>query len=154
MKTIKAFLARDLDGSLCIYFNGKLRKYVDTWIIDLTKSNGRVNCAYLDKDLFPEVKWEDEEPTEVEIKIVGSPQKQAQAKFDPKTLKPFDKVLVRNDNDTWQVEFFSHICQHEPKGWCQCSGDSYYFCIPYNDETKHLIGTNQDAPQHYRYWED
>lgn len=74
-------------------------------------------------------------------------------RFDPKALKPFDKVLVRNDNDTWQVEFFSHICQHEPKGWCQCSGDSYYFCIPYNDETKHLIGTTQDAPQHYRYWE-
>lgn len=73
-------------------------------------------------------------------------------KFDPKTLKPFDKVLVRNDNDTWQVEFFSHICQHEPKGWCQCHGDIYYICIPYNDETKNLIGTTKEAPQYYRYW--
>ena len=78
MKTIKAFLARDLDGSLCIYFNGKLHKHVDTWIIDLTKSNGRVNCAYLDKDLFPEVKWEDEEPTEVSIEIVGKKSQQPQ----------------------------------------------------------------------------
>lgn len=71
MKTIKAFLARDLDGSLYIYINGKLCKHVDTWIIDLAESNGRVNCAYLDKDLFPEVKWEDESPTEVSIEIVG-----------------------------------------------------------------------------------
>lgn len=68
---MKALIARDKDGNLCIYFNGKLRKHVDTWIIDLTKSNGKVNCAYLDKDLFPNVKWEDEEPTEVTIEIVG-----------------------------------------------------------------------------------
>ena len=78
MKTIKAFLARDLDGSLCIYFNGKLCKHVDTWIIDIAESNGRVNCAYLDKDLFPEVKWDDEEPTEVEIKIVDKQEQQPQ----------------------------------------------------------------------------
>ena len=81
-------------------------------------------------------------------------QPQPQTKFDPKTLKPFDKVLVCNDNDTWQVEFFSHICQHEPNGWFQCSGDSYYFCIPYNDETKHLVGTTEEAPEFYKYWED
>ena len=31
-------------------------------------------------------------------------------RFDPKTLKPFDKVLVRDShNDTWTCKFFSHI---------------------------------------------
>ena len=31
-------------------------------------------------------------------------------KFDPKTLKPFDKVLVRDsDNDSWCCDLFSHI---------------------------------------------
>lgn len=74
-------------------------------------------------------------------------------KFDPKTLKPFDKVLVNHD-DIWEVDFFSHICQCEPNGWCQCIGDSYYICIPYNDETKHLLGTKEEAPKFYRYWED
>ena len=75
-------------------------------------------------------------------------------KFDPYTLQPFDKVLVRDDYEIWQVEFFSHISQREPEGWCQCSGDRYYFCIPYNEETKHLVGTTEEAPEFYRYWED
>ena len=74
-------------------------------------------------------------------------------KFDPKTLKPFNKVLVNHD-DIWKVDFFSHICQYEPNGWCQCIGDSYYICIPYNDETKHLVGTRDEAPEFYKYWED
>lgn len=75
-------------------------------------------------------------------------------RFNPKTLKPFDKVLVYNDHNTWQVEFFSYICQYEPNGWCQCSCDSYYYCIPYNEDTKHLVGTTKQAPEYYRYWED
>lgn len=74
-------------------------------------------------------------------------------KFDPKTLKAFDKVLVNHD-DIWKVDFFSHICQCEPNGWCQCIGDSYYICIPYNDDTKHLVGTKDEAPDFYRYWEE
>ena len=74
-------------------------------------------------------------------------------RFDPKTLNPFDKVLVNHD-DIWKVDFFSHICQYEPNGWCQCIGDSYYICIPYNDDTKHLVGTKDEAPEFYKYWED
>lgn len=27
-------------------------------------------------------------------------------------------------------------------------------CIPYNDDTKHLVGTTDEAPEFYRYWED
>ena len=80
--------------------------------------------------------------------------KQKIERFNPKTLKPFDKVLVYNENDTWQVEFFSHICQYEPNGWCQCPCDSYYYCIPYNEDTKHLVGTTKQAPEYYSYWED
>ena len=74
-------------------------------------------------------------------------------RFDPKTLNPFDRVLLNHD-DIWKVDFFSHICQYEPNGWCQCIGDSYYICIPYNDETKHLVGTKDEAPDFYKYWED
>ena len=74
-------------------------------------------------------------------------------RFDPKTLQPFDKVLVKDDYEIWQVEFFSHISHREPEGWCQCSGDRYYFCIPYNEETKHLVGTREDCPDYYKWWE-
>ena len=30
----------------------------------------------------------------------------------------------------------------------------YGQCIPYNDDTKHLVGTNEEAPEYYRHWED
>lgn len=83
-------------------------------------------------------------------KVKYEPRKE---RFDPKTLKAFDKVIVNHD-DIWKVDFFSHICQYEPNGWCQCIGDSYYICIPYNDDTKRLVGTKDEAPLFYRYWED
>ena len=56
------------------------------------------------------------------------------AKFDPNTLNPFDKVLARNDIEDWSCVFFSHIVRDE--------------------ETKHLVGTNKEAPEFYRYCED
>ena len=35
-------------------------------------------------------------------------------KFDPKTLKPFDKVLVRDyDSDFWRCSFYSHKRKEE-----------------------------------------
>ena len=36
---------------------------------------------------------------------------------------------------------------------CTAFGD-YKYCIPYNDDTKHLVGTTKEAPEFYRYWED
>ena len=73
-------------------------------------------------------------------------------KFDPKTLKPFDKVLVHSDG-IWRVEFFSHIKQDKSGYWCYCIICGYRHCIPYNDDTKHLVGTRNEAPEFYRYWE-
>ena len=80
-------------------------------------------------------------------------------RFDPKTLKPFDKVLVRDDCESeWQCDLFSHINDepiYEPVLFhYKCTGCSYRYCIPYNDETKHLVGTIDEAPEYYRYWED
>ena len=58
-------------------------------------------------------------------------------------LKPFDKVLVRNnDAETWipilfgfyDKEFENYVCMGEP----------FDNCIPYNEETKHLLGTTDE----------
>ena len=75
-------------------------------------------------------------------------------KFDPKTLKPFDKVLVSDEHHTrWRCNFFSHIVdQFNYKYFI--SDSCYKFCIPYNDDTKHLVGTTDEAPEYYKYWED
>lgn len=72
-------------------------------------------------------------------------------KFDPKTLKPFDRVLVRDrDIEHWICNLFSHIINDE----YLCIGSCFIYCIPYNDDTKHLVGTKEEAPEFYRYWED
>ena len=74
-------------------------------------------------------------------------------RFDPKTLKPFDKVLGGDYGLKWGVDFFSHTCNDEYHPY-RCVGNIYKYCIPYNDETKHLVGTKDEAPDFYRYWED
>ena len=33
-------------------------------------------------------------------------------------------------------------------------GNYYQYCIPYDENTKHLVGTTDEAPEYYRYWED
>ena len=74
-------------------------------------------------------------------------------KFDPKTLKPFDKVLVREEREVWDCELFSYIRENHPCPYVTIS--SYFkYCIPYNDETKHLVGTTDEAPEFYKYWEE
>lgn len=76
-------------------------------------------------------------------------------KFDPKTLNTFDKVLVRDINsEKWKIQLFSHIIKDCFPYEYHCIGSCYNFCIPYNDDTKHLVGTTDEAPEFYRYWED
>ena len=76
-------------------------------------------------------------------------------KFDPKTLNVFDKVLVKISNDdVWTADFFSHYDPLEEYMKYVCVANMAVFCIPYNDDTKHLVGTKEEAPEFYRYWED
>lgn len=73
-------------------------------------------------------------------------------RFDPKTLKPFDKVLVRNGDDVeWVCALFSFYDEHS-----EYAVATEYFsqCVPYNDETAHLVGTTDEAPEYYKWRED
>ena len=78
-------------------------------------------------------------------------------KFDPKTLQPFDRVLCQHDNySIWQCNLFSHIhADYKNLDYpVHCMSNTFMYCIPYNDDTKHLIGTTDEAPEYYRYWEE
>ena len=76
-------------------------------------------------------------------------------KFNPKTLKPFDKVLVKcNNSESWKVQLFSHIIEDDKICPYVCISYNYKYCIPYNNDTKHLVGTKKEAPEYYRYWEN
>lgn len=64
-------------------------------------------------------------------------------------FKPFDKVLCRNSkDDTWEADFFARITQKEinyiQSGKYLCVGDLWMHCIPYNEDTKHLLGTTDE----------
>ena len=75
-------------------------------------------------------------------------------RFDPKTLKAFDRVLVKDSESlTWKINMFSHI-NNKAEYPYYCLLSFYKYCIPYNDETKHLVGTKDEAPDFYKYWED
>ena len=76
-------------------------------------------------------------------------------KFDPNTLKPFDRVLVFNaEGMNWQCNLFSHYNEEDASFPFICIDSfCYQYCIPYNDDTKYLIGTTKEAPEYYRYWE-
>ena len=78
-------------------------------------------------------------------------------KFNPKTLKPFDKVLVSDEEGKyeWTCKFFSHYRNYELNKYrYTTTANVYKYCIPYNDETKHLVGTKDEAPEYYKYWEE
>ena len=71
-------------------------------------------------------------------------------KFDVSSLQPFDKVLVSDKGDhKWRINFFSHVDEEEYGYPFVCLRGTWSQCIPYNDETKHLLGTSEPAPEFY-----
>ena len=78
-------------------------------------------------------------------------------RIDVNTFQPFDKILARNsDRENWTIEYYSY-----GKEVSFGNGDKYIqglvycwkYVIPYNDETKHLLGTREDCPEYYKWWD-
>ena len=58
-------------------------------------------------------------------------------------LKPFDKVLGRNEkDDVWEADLFSHY-RKESQYPFRCIGFSRKYCIPY-EGNEHLLGTRNN----------
>lgn len=73
-------------------------------------------------------------------------------KFDVSTLKPFDKVLIRDSEDYhWGVGLFAAYTQEDTFPFI-CNASSWKQCVPYNKETEYLIGTKKEAPDFYKTW--
>lgn len=76
-------------------------------------------------------------------------------KFDITTLKPFDKVLVRDaNNDLWMAANFSHYTK-DAEWDCPyfASASCFKQCVPY-EGNEHLLGTTNDCDEHYKTWKD
>lgn len=74
--------------------------------------------------------------------------------FDINTLKPFDKVLMRNtDTQRWNISLYGYNNEKiHPYKYSVLNHIQVAQCIPYNEETKHLLGTNNDCPEYYKTW--
>ena len=74
------------------------------------------------------------------------------SKFDINELKPFDKVLVRDtDYNNWRCRFFDSISGISNFKFRTTSSINTQ-CIPYNDDTKHLVRTKEPCPEYYKTW--
>lgn len=95
--------------------------------------------------------WDEEKK---ELKKFEPEVSDKQDKFDSKTLQTFDKVLVRNYHSyEWKCTIFSHIRSDNAYPY-MCIDAAWRYCIPYNDDTIHLVGITEDAPDYYKYWEE
>lgn len=66
----------------------------------------------------------------------------------PFNLKPFDKVLVRDNSDEkWTISMFSYYDQEDDIFSYVCVSNRYCQCIPYNEQTAYLIGTKKPYNQ-------
>lgn len=70
-------------------------------------------------------------------------------KFDVTTLKPYDKVLVRDSNfGRWKIQFFEKF-DKELKYPFICMNGRYSICIPYNGN-EHLHDTINPCSDYYQ----
>lgn len=74
-------------------------------------------------------------------------------KFDPDTFRPVDLVLIKI-NDIWTFSVLEKYVKEDVKSPFHCITGNASICIPYNDETKHLVGTTEDCPEYYKWWEE
>lgn len=78
-----------------------------------------------------------------------------QNKFDIASLKPFDKVLVRNNSsETWHIQFFENYNrQYGAKYPFVCMCNKYSQCIPFK-YNEHLVDTANNCDDYFKTWND
>lgn len=116
----------------------------DESLLDFT-NDGRYRSYYINGEclLFPSKDQRDW--TKFKVK---------KERFDPHTLKPFDKILRKfNSGAHWAADLVSYVDENESIDCIGC-GSTDSFIIPYNEDTKHLIGTTDDCPEYYKWWEN
>lgn len=134
----------------------------DGWVNDdYTEFNTTINY-YKDHTFGEEevcdtecfVKANDEQKT----LFIAAAEKHYGGKYNPETLqvepvkvtepkcsfKPFDKVLVRcNEDSIWRCELFSHYNTFNKQYPYVCLSSIYKYCIPY-EGNQHLLGTTNN----------
>lgn len=125
-------------------YDGKI--YVKGWgAITFFDARGRYVTGVGECTLFPSKDNRDWTTFKAPIKVIE--------RFNPESLKPYDKVLGRdNRNFMWNATFFSHIDEGSRYPLRTVSG-GYKQLIPFKGN-EHLLGKGGEPDEYYRYWED
>lgn len=148
-------------GDIVIKNGGGTAAVFDGWVNDTyTEFNTTVNL-YCDNNTGEEEVCDTllfRKATEEECKqFVKKAERILKGKYNPETLqvepvkpevpfnlKPFDKVLVRDDpNQKWTVDMFSYYNREDNDYPYICVGNPYCHCLPYNKQTAYLVGTKE-----------
>jgi hypothetical protein len=84
------------------------------------------------------------------VEVIDKDYELVSSKFDISTLKPFDKVLVRDTKEqVWVADLFSHLVNKPLGGYTfACVGHYPSQCIPY-EGNEHLLGTTDDCDEYF-----
>ena len=79
-----------------------------------------------------------------------------QPHYDIANFQPFDKVLTRDtENGSWNVNLFSYYIDDKDArviARFRCINSLWHQCIPFNNDTKHLLGTTDMPSEEYINW--
>lgn len=76
-----------------------------------------------------------------------------QPHYDIANFKPFDKVLCRGHNrQAWRPSLYGCYDTSGKYPMFVCATANYLQCIPFNDKTKHLLGTTDMCPEEFINW--
>lgn len=124
------------------------KKFVDDKYTTFEATNGivlgDVPLKYSIQDTLSYSKVEDEDKA---LHIKNKIQKIVDKKPESSApeFQPFDKVLVRDsDEEIWIPTFFGFFRKGKDNKFVYVTVDgAYKYCIPYNEKTKHLLGTKE-----------
>lgn len=142
-------LLRTLDSSYCAFrvnWLNKLDRFITTGVHVVRFATEEEKQKLFDAIKAGGYKWN------AETKTLEKLEKE---KFDITTLKPFDKVLVRDTNgQVWTADLFSHVLDSIPRLPITfvCVARCPNQCIPY-ESNEHLLGTTINCDHYYKTWE-
>lgn len=160
----RPFVEGDIVSTECGIYIGIVKSTEDSHSCDVFCAINDNDDLFIDKN-FLFSRFATEEEKEKLFKVIKNNgyhwdnktktlEKLASSNIDVNTLKPFEKVLVRDHNDCiWRADFYSHY-EHSQQYWFVCVGDAYKQCIPYNKETAKLLSTDYDCPDKYKIWKN
>lgn len=126
-------------------YDGKI--YVKGWgATTFFDARGRYVTGVGECTLFPSKDNRDWTTFKAPIKVIE--------RFNPESLKPYDKVLGRdNPVSRWSLAFFSHIDHNLSYPYRVTPGCGFTQVIPYKGN-EHLLGKGGEPDEYYRYWEE